>query len=740
MSYLYYTPPEPTRTYTLSMWVKRGQVYPDRNYTLFSTVNTNALEFAQLQFGAYFNEWWDTNGNWQTFNLTVKTDIGRNDIEHNTGTDYYISSRQIFQDKNGWYHFVFQCDNDNNTTKVWCNGELMKDWRVGYEWRNDGDFDDYDDGLLKGIIPIYDTVDSFAIGACHINNNRGRTSFPSQPTSSASFSTDFMHPFYDQFEGQMTDIILSDGLLLTPTNFGQFSNDGLWQATTAQVSSFGDSGFRLQMVDSSDLGKDFSNNMNDFTVSGDLMMSRESPVNVYPSFNSIYHRYETTIVDGGKSIDVQNKPSGYSTNYNVINYSSMALRKGKWYYEVQLPAGSDHGLEFSTGLFSSSYVDTFNHNSHFDQSYLENQSRAPLADISNPARGRSSYNGYMNRSLYYTRNNSIGTEYNSGSVVYDQGFTNYGNNSQNISKYSMIGTDYAKRDITGLGTGGILNFAIDLDDNKFCIGRNGMWLSTNIENNVEYTYRYFRIGIGQNHRNNNDDRLRKLFFLRNGVRLNEDSLTITQTGNPQDDYPVTNLISNIFTTEWRNSATRTVDSRKYVTYDYGSPVTADEFYLASSSDAESPNDWTIEGSNDGTNYATLFRVDNTALGGSSSSSSQHTFFKRGFGYFYQFATPLQSRTMDPEMSIGLNIPPLHELEDNFDGRLTARPHYWLICNFFRHNSSGGQIDYNFGQGMWGDTPITTTFADDSGNGHFAYQPPAGFNAICSKNLETVGVL
>jgi hypothetical protein len=80
------------------------------------------------------------------------------------------------------------------------------------------------------------------------------------------------------------------------------------------------------------------------------------------------------------------------------------------------------------------------------------------------------------------------------------------------------------------------------------------------------------------------------------------------------------------------------------------------------------------------------------------------------------------------------------LEDNFDGRLTARPHYWLICNFFRHNSSGGQIDYNFGQGMWGDTPITTTFADDSGNGHFAYQPPAGFNAICSKNLETVGVL
>ena len=62
-----------------------------------------------------------------------------------------------------------------------------------------------------------------------------------------------------------------------------------------------------------------------------------------------------------------------------------------------------------------------------------------------------------------------------------------------------------------------------------------------------------------------------------------------------------------------------------------------------------------------------------------------------------------------------------------------------ITAYMGTSTAATNNSFNFGTGIFGTTKLTgTTYADDNGVGIFKYEPPAGFRAICTKNINTYG--
>jgi hypothetical protein len=62
-----------------------------------------------------------------------------------------------------------------------------------------------------------------------------------------------------------------------------------------------------------------------------------------------------------------------------------------------------------------------------------------------------------------------------------------------------------------------------------------------------------------------------------------------------------------------------------------------------------------------------------------------------------------------------------------------------VFGFQEYNSSGnGTFEVNFGNGYFGTTAITSPENDDAGYGKFEYDVPAGYYALCTKNINTYG--
>jgi hypothetical protein len=47
-------------------------------------------------------------------------------------------------------------------------------------------------------------------------------------------------------------------------------------------------------------------------------------------------------------------------------------------------------------------------------------------------------------------------------------------------------------------------------------------------------------------------------------------------------------------------------------------------------------------------------------------------------------------------------------------------------------------EYNFGNGYFGSTAVTSANADDAGIGAMEYDVPTGYYCLCTKNISTYG--
>jgi len=68
---------------------------------------------------------------------------------------------------------------------------------------------------------------------------------------------------------------------------------------------------------------------------------------------------------------------------------------------------------------------------------------------------------------------------------------------------------------------------------------------------------------------------------------------------------------------------------------------------------------------------------------------------------------------------------------SYDGTTT-------FCTPYVRNNSGAQSQWNFGNGYFGSTAISSPYSDGAGLGKFQYQPPAGYYALCTKNINVYG--
>ena len=220
----------------------------------------------------------------------------------------------------------------------------------------------------------------------------------------------------DYYNGYMAEVCLIDGQALDPTSFGEFDEDsGIWKPIDVSGLTFGTNGFYLDFEDSSALGNDVSGNDNDFTVNNltAIDQSTDTCTNNFATLNPLnYSSVSKTYSFGNTAITASDSNSWNAT------LSNFAVSSGKWYTEYKITA---------VGSFSAIGVGyqpfTFNASAYLGSTFL---------------------------------------------VGEDTGAFGWRNNGATKS-------DNANGTLSSWTTNDILMIAIDMDNEKLYVGKNGTW-------------------------------------------------------------------------------------------------------------------------------------------------------------------------------------------------------------------------------------------------------------------------
>jgi hypothetical protein len=138
-------------------------------------------------------------------------------------------------------------------------------------------------------------------------------------------------------------MVLIDNQALTPSSFGELSDDGIWIPKDVSELTFSTNGFWVDGRDSSDLGDDESGNGNDYTTSGlgahDQMA--DSPTNSFNTMNPLNPLSDGTLSEG----NLKNVLSGDDQFYTTQELGF------KSYCEFRLDASSNYGGAVGFGTF-----------------------------------------------------------------------------------------------------------------------------------------------------------------------------------------------------------------------------------------------------------------------------------------------------------------------------------------------------------------------------------------------------
>ena len=265
------------RTWTVSMWFKRTELGVSGAYNTLITALVGA----------------ETGSVYITPTDEIICDVGLG------GTRNRQQTAMKFRDTSAWYHIVWRVDTTQGTAadrhRLYVNGVLQ-------EWTTiDGYPDQNFQSNWNNNYPIY-------IGCYSTYNNYG-------------------------FNGYIAEVHHTDGVSNAPTEFGEFDEDsGIWKPK-AYTGSYGAQGFYLPFDDSSNLGTNAQGNDVNFTLQNITAADQatDTPTNNFctlvgdqqfvPSKSTTLVREGGTIMHGGQN------PGAYST---------MGVRRGKWYFESTL--------------------------------------------------------------------------------------------------------------------------------------------------------------------------------------------------------------------------------------------------------------------------------------------------------------------------------------------------------------------------------------------------------------------
>ena len=275
---------------TLSMWVKRGK------------------EVEEVPFG-----WGSDN---QDFTSLIFNGSNQIELRHKVSNTYTVKNKttRVFRDLAAWYHIVYQIDTtesvDSDRLKLYVNGEQLTSW-AETDWPTlNEDF--------------------------YINLSGESCTFGRYAPSHG-----------DHYAGSMAHVHWIDGTIYGPTAFGETdATSGIWIAKTSPSVTYGTNGFFLKFQDTAAFGDDSSGNNNDFTVSGTMTQTKDTPDNNFATMNPLSNfRQAATFSNGNTTV---------ATNATNVTPSTatMGLQAGKWYWEVEASARGGSGAEWLIGVVS----------------------------------------------------------------------------------------------------------------------------------------------------------------------------------------------------------------------------------------------------------------------------------------------------------------------------------------------------------------------------------------------------
>jgi hypothetical protein len=169
----------------------------------------------------------------------------------------------------------------------------------------------------------------------------------------------------------LADIHFIDGQALTPSSFGEFDTNGVWQPIDASGLTFGTNGFHLPFSDNSTaaaLGTDTSGNGNTWTVNNLSVTAgsgNDSLVDTPTSYGTdtgaggeVRGNYCTwnPLANTAGALSNGNLQLGGTSGASVRCNSTLAISSGKWYFESTLTNASAYtSVGVGQGFITNQY-------------------------------------------------------------------------------------------------------------------------------------------------------------------------------------------------------------------------------------------------------------------------------------------------------------------------------------------------------------------------------------------------
>ena len=272
------------KTFTFSGWIKRSRL-GDRQAIISSSIDGSNESFL----------WFDTADE-----LFAK--------ESNEAT-FALRTNRKFRDPSAWYHIVYAVDTTQGTA-----GNRVRIYVNGVE---ETSFADETQPSQNDDTRFNDNTKALTLGF-HVND----------------------YPEY--FGGYAAEYNFIDGSAKTPTDFGEFDDNGVW-IPKKYTGSYGTNGFYLEFqqtgtsANSSGIGADTSGNDNHFTPTNLAAtdITEDTCTNNFATFNPLFRSNfdnDGTYAEGNceRDFTADNANRGYG-------FATQGVTSGKWYWEIKIP-------------------------------------------------------------------------------------------------------------------------------------------------------------------------------------------------------------------------------------------------------------------------------------------------------------------------------------------------------------------------------------------------------------------
>jgi len=226
-----------------------------------------------------------------------------------SGTNFNLQTNQVLRDTSAWYHVVLAVDTtqatSSNRIKIYLNGEQIT-------------------SFSSETYPNQNIDLNWNMNNLHFIGLRG------------AFTADY-------FDGSLAHFHNIDGTAYAASDFGETdSTTGQWKPKTSPSVTYGTNGFFLKFANSGSMGTDSSGNGNNFTVSGTLTQTQDTPANVFATWNPLHRNRAIYLSEGPGQVSLTNLnttatgPNGTAGAGYSHTISTLGFTQGKWYAEFKL--------------------------------------------------------------------------------------------------------------------------------------------------------------------------------------------------------------------------------------------------------------------------------------------------------------------------------------------------------------------------------------------------------------------